>query len=41
MKNETRVEMLKNRIAILEARKKDNTNVIKAIKREIRTLGGN
>lgn len=38
MNKDTKIEMLNNRIALLEARKKDNANIIKALKREVRKL---
>lgn len=40
MKNETRIAMLQNRVSVLEQRQKDNYNIIKAIKREIKGLEG-
>lgn len=39
MNTQTRIENLKNRVALLEARTaKDNGNVVKALKRQIRRL---
>lgn len=38
--NEAKAKMLRNRIATLEARTKDNTNVVRALKRELRNLEG-
>lgn len=40
MTNQTKAALLRNRIAILEARGKDNANIVKALKREIRNLEG-
>lgn len=40
MTNETKAKMLRNRINVLRARTKDNSNVIKALERELRNLEG-
>lgn len=40
MSNETKINMLENRIRLLEARNKSNENIVKALKREIRVLRG-
>lgn len=41
MTKETRIAMLENRIMLLEARQKDNKNIVKAIKRTIKLLRAN
>ncbi len=38
MSKENKIAMLEIRIKILEARNKDNGNIVKALKREIRAL---
>lgn len=38
MSNETKISMLENRIKLLEARNKNNENIVKALKREIKML---
>lgn len=38
MSKETKIGMLENRIKLLEARNKDNENIVKALKREIKML---
>jgi len=38
MTNENKIAMLENRIKLLEARNKDNGNIVKALKREVRAL---
>ena len=38
MSKETKISMLENRIKLLEARNKDNENIVKALKREIKML---
>lgn len=38
MTKETRAMMIENRIAILSARTKDNGNIIKKLKRELKIL---
>lgn len=40
MSNETKIAALENRIKLLEARNKDNGNIVKALKREIKALRG-
>lgn len=41
MTKETRAALIANRIEILSERKKDNSNIIKALKREYRNLTKN
>ena len=38
MSKENKIAMLEIRIKILEARNKDNDNIVKALKREVRAL---
>ena len=38
MSKENKIAMLEIRIKILEARNKDNGNIVKALKREVRAL---
>lgn len=38
MSNETKIAMLEIRTRLLEARGKDNGNIVKALKREIKML---
>lgn len=38
MLNEAKIAALEIRIKLLEARNKDNSNIVKALKREIRAL---
>ena len=38
MSNEAKIAALEIRIKILEARNKDNGNIVKALKREVRAL---
>lgn len=36
--NDTKAKMLRNRIDVLKARTKDNSNIIRALERELRNL---
>lgn len=38
MSNETKIALLENRIKTLEARNKNNGNIIKALRREVKAL---
>lgn len=38
MEKENKVRLLENRIKVLEARGKDNTGVVRSLKRELRNL---
>ena len=38
MPNETKIALLENRIKTLEARSKNNGNIVKALRREVKAL---
>lgn len=38
MSNETKIALLENRIKTLEARNKNNGNIVKALRREVKAL---